>query len=343
MFEVSIEDIQRVLMEYGVTARVRGAEDLVRYRYPEETGQVRLILKCALDDGGTLIVKFKNEDDVTRELIEAQSRFSEHLSKNGVLTAEFLRAGDAIAIERELNGYHVCVTAEWFRDGEILVVDGDIAEKTGALLARTHNIAQRDDMHVDCPVLFDVFAEWNDLFSFSKFEELRGKFADEDAARFERICGEYRRRMAALESLRGRRRYAVQGDISQCNLFMTAQGDIGMFDFNRCGDNILFCDAIMQAVFEARLMDCDRELTEEYSRELLERFLRGYDGVRPFTAEERALIPQLTAVINAFWLSDIYYDENSLTKRAERGDMAAAGGMLRRIERTICEDMELKF
>lgn len=343
MFEVSIEDIQHLLGEYGVAAQVRGAEELVRYRYPVETGHVRLILKCTLDDGGAMIVKFKNEDGVTRELIEAQSRFSEHLAKSGVLTAEFLRAGNAIVLERELSGYRVCVTAERFRDGEIMAIDGDIAEKTGALLARTHNIAQRDDMHVNCPVLFDVFAEWNDLFSFSMLKELRGKFAGEDAARFERICGEYRRRMAALDVLRGRRRYAVQGDISQCNLFMTVEGEIGMFDFNRCGDNILFCDAIMQAVFEARLMDCDRELTDEYSRDLFRRFLRGYNSVRPFTAEERALIPQLTAVINAFWLSDICYDENSLTKLVERGDMDAAGGMLRRIERTICEDIELKF
>lgn len=343
MFEASIDDIQRLLGEYGVTARVRGAEELVRYRYPEETGQVRLILKCTMDGGGALIVKFKNEDGVTRELIEAQSRFSERLAKNGILTAEFLRAGDAIVIERGLNGYRVCVTVERFRDGEIKAVDGDIAEKTGALLARAHNIAQRDDMHVDCPVLFDVFADWNDLFSFSMFEALRGKFEGEDAARFERICGEYRRRMAALETLRGRRRYAVQGDISQCNLFMTAGGEIGMFDFNRCGDNILFCDAVMQAVFEARLMDLDREPTAEYSRELLRRFLRGYHSARPFTADERALIPQLTAVINAFWLSDIYYDENSLTKLVERGDIGAAGGMLRRIERAISEDMELKF
>ena len=343
MFDVNSDDIQRVLGEYGVTARVRGAEELVRYRYDEESGQARLILKCTLDGGDALIVKFKNEDGVTRELIEAQSRFSEHLAENGVPTAEFLRAGDAIAIQRELNGFRVCVTAERFRDGEIKIIDGDIAEKTGALLARTHNIAQRDDMHVDCPVIFDIFADWNDLFSFSLFEELRGKFEGEDAARFERILSNYRRRMAALDSLRGRRRYAVQGDISQCNLFMTADGEIGMFDFNRCGDNVLFCDAIMQAVFEARLMDCDRELTDEYSRELLRRFLRGYHSVRPFTAGERALIPQLTAVINAFWLSDIYYGENSLTKLAERGDTAAAGGMLRRMERIISEDVELDF
>lgn len=343
MFEVSIEDIQRVLAEYGVKARVRGTEEMVHYKYPDKTGQVRLILKCTLNDGGALIVKFKNEDGVTRELIEAQSRFSERLSENGVLTAEFLRAGEGIVLQRELNGYDVCITAERFREGEIMTVDADIAEKTGALLAHTHNIAQRDDLHVDCPVLFDIFAEWNDLFSFSKFEALHGKFADGDAALFERIIKAYRRRMAALDVLRGRRRYAVQGDISQCNLFMTAQGDIGMFDFNRCGDNILFCDAVMQAVFEARLMDCDRELTEEYSRELFARFIKGYNGVRPFTTEERALIPPLAAVINAFWLSDIYYDENSLTKLKERGDTAAAGEMLRRIERIICDDIELNF
>ena len=39
------------------------------------------------------------------------------------------------------------------------------------------------------------------------------------------------------------------------NLYQAASGEIGVFDFNRCGDNNLFCDAVMQAVFEARLMD----------------------------------------------------------------------------------------
>lgn len=149
--------------------------------------------------------------------------------------------------------------------------------------------------------------------------------------------------MNALETLRGRRGYAVQGDISQCNLFMTAQAEIGMFDFDRCGDNILFCDAVMQAVFEARLMDCDCELTDEYSRELFRRFLIGYNSVRPFTADERTLIPQLAAVINAFWLMDIYYAEDSLTKLVERGDMDAAGAKLRRVEQIIHEDISLKF
>lgn len=59
-------------------------------------------------------------------------------------------------------------------------------------MARTHNIAQREDIHLDCPVLFDVFAQWSDLFSFSYFDAMRGKLAGDDAACFEHICMEYR-------------------------------------------------------------------------------------------------------------------------------------------------------
>lgn len=72
-------------------------------------------------------------------------------------------------------------------------------------------------------------------------------------------------------------------------------------------------------------------------------FSGGYDSVRPFSDEERALIPQLTAIIRAFWLLDIYYGENSLTKLTERGDMTAAGEALARIERTLCEDINFNF
>lgn len=45
-----------------------------------------------------------------------------------------------------------------------------------------------------------------------------------------------------------------------------------MFDFNRCGD----CDAVMQGVFEARLMDYPKEHTKADEYDYFTAFLEGY-------------------------------------------------------------------
>ena len=59
----------------------------------------------------------------------------------------------------------------------------------------------------------------------------------------------------------------------------------------------------MQGVFESRLMDYDRELTETYSDELFMRFLRGYHSVKTFSDTEISMIPHMYAVITAFWMN----------------------------------------
>ena len=64
-----------------------------------------------------------------------------------------------------------------------------------------------------------------------------------------------------------------------CNLFQTLSGQIGIFDFNRCGDNNLFCDAFMQAVFEARLMEYPDGAGDKIRPEILSAFLRGYRSI----------------------------------------------------------------
>ena len=107
----------------------------------------------------------------------------------------------------------------------------------------------------------------------------------------------------------------MQGDVSDCNLYRTGEGKLGIFDFNNCGDNGLFADAVMQAVFEARLMDYPEDLQDREAR-ILSAFLRGYQGERPFTREERELYPSLYGIITAFWLGDLQW--GSLAKAGDR-------------------------
>lgn len=56
------------------------------------------------------------------------------------------------------------MTAEEFVENEVTVVDLGTARKTGELLAKTHSIAEKNDLHVNNRVLFDPVADFNDLF-----------------------------------------------------------------------------------------------------------------------------------------------------------------------------------
>jgi Ser/Thr protein kinase RdoA (MazF antagonist) len=223
----------------------------------------------------------------------------------------------------------VTVTVEEFVSGEVKLVDVDLARKTGAVLARMHNIAQQQDLHVENQVLFDPFTH-NDLFAFDVFLRLGEALRGEDRALFDRITDKYTEYMQALLPLKNQPRYAVQGDISQCNLYVTEDGRVGVFDFNRSGDNVLFCDAAMQAIFEARLMDYT-ETGEDLEDRLLEAFWAGYCAERPVSEEQWRWYGYLKAIIDAFWSGDIRWDEGSLLNAQAAGDDAAVSSWLKTI------------
>ncbi len=141
--------------------------------------------------------------------------------------------------------------------------------------------------------------------------------------------------MARLQTLAAAPRYATQGDLSDCNLYRTSDGRLGVFDFNLCGDSVPFFDAVMQAIFVARLMDYPDELAGRPEEVILPAFLAGYDSIRPFTAAERALYPYLYALLDAFWLVDVRWGENSLRHAADAGDRDAVREHLRETHRRI--------
>ena len=113
-------------------------------------------------------------------------------------------------------------------------------------------------------------------------------------------------------------------NISDCNLYQTSDGTVGIFDFNRCGDAVLYYDAVMQSVFEARLMDYPEEIDGKQESVILSAFLRGYNRERPFTDEQKE-------VISAFWVSDIRYGSNSLWDAVEAKDTEAVHQWMEKI------------
>lgn len=333
MFEISALDIEPVLNDFGIVKKISSVKELQRYHYEREnpdSKEVRLIDRIVLDDGSELVIRFKNEEDVTSELIENQSLFAERLRSGGVLSPMQYKADGKYAKWYAINGYDVIVTVEDFIHGEIKCVDADIAEKTGRLLAKMHNIAEKYNFTVDYDVLFDPFKE-NDLFSFEEFKSVYNGVGESDRALHQRISDKYSEYMKILSPLKNEPRYAVQSDISNCNLYKAENGDIGVFDFNNCGNNNLYCDAVMQSVFEARLMDYSEEYSDNSEAAILPAFLKGYRSERPFSEEQKKMFPYLYAIIDAFWNMDIIYDDNSLLNAYERKDFTSVHNHLERI------------
>ncbi len=325
MFTITQDDVAAILREYNIIGEIKAITELQRYHYEKHdpnSREVRLIVRGDLEDGRSLVIRFKNEADITRDLIESQSLFADMLKRNGIITPQQYQSNGRYANWYTVDGYDVIVTIEQFVDNEIKVVDEAIAQKTGKLLAKTHNISEQYDLHVENDVLFDPFKH-NDLFAFDAFLSLEHSLTGKAKALFNLIIEKYNTYMEILVPLTQRRKYAVQGDISDCNLYLADDGDVGIFDFNRCGDNILFCDAVMQGVFEARLMDYPENKGENFEAKILSSFWKGYCSVRNFTEEEKQFYPYLRTIIEAFWSSDIRWDENSLLNEHKAGNSDA--------------------
>ena len=218
-----------------------------------------------------------------------------------------------------INGYDVVVTVEDFKDGEIKTVDPKTAEDTGELLARMHDIAEANDFHVDSEVLFDPLAP-NDLFFFEAFEKKKDRLIAIDSGLYDSIIRRHDELISHIATLGTEPRYAVQGDISDCNLYRTEDDRLGVFDFNRCGDNDLFFDTVMQAVFEARLMDYPEELGEQREEIIFSSFLEGYQKIRPFVERQKEVFPYLYALIDAFWGVDMKWTDSSCTKTVDEAE-----------------------
>lgn len=334
MLKITEADINGIFGDYGIPGRCRSFDELQRYDYEdcEPAGKyVRLIVKAETEDGRSFVLRFKNEDDVTPDIVEAQSRFAAALRERGIETPRAYASEGRYARVYRIGGYEVIVTAEEFVTGEISTVDEKTAERTGMLLARMHNIAEEADLHVENEVLFDPLT-YNDLFDHEKFSRYETLLKEIDAELYDNIEKEYARLEGAVRrALEAEPRYAVQGDISDCNLYDAKNGELGVFDFNRSGDNALFADAAMQAVFEARLMDYPPEIASDPEPVILPAFLRGYGSVRPFTREQRALFPDLYALISAFWLVDLRWCGESLENAVSSGDAEAVHGHMKKV------------
>lgn len=337
MFNISLQVIEMILIDYGISSKVVSFSELQRYYYEQNdplSKEVRLIVKAELNDGTAVVIRFKNEIDVSAQLIEKQSQFALLLKDNGIDTPAVYKSEQGFAKWYLINGYDVIVTVEEFVSGELRCVDTDIAEKTGKLLAKTHNIAETNNFHVENNVLFDPFTD-NDLFAISDFMSHANDFIAVNSSLYQSIIDIYNEYIGILSPIKSGSRYAVQGDISNCNLYQNGKGAVGIFDYNRCGDNNLYCDAVMQAIYEARLMDYPDNYKESHEYIILPSFLKGYHSERPFSDVQKSMYPYLCAIIKAFWSMDIKWNENSLLCELEQGNIKAVNRWLEEIQKRL--------
>lgn len=323
MFSISINDVENILKDYHIFSKVEHISELQRYNYENRhlnSKQVRLIIRIDLEQLPPIVMRFKNESDITIDLIESQCLFADNLRNNGIVTPYQYKTNNKFAKQYKINEYNVIVTVEQFVENEIKAVDISTAEKTGVLLAKMHTISETNNLHVNNKVLFNPF-DYNELFDFQTFKSLGLTLENENKLLFDKIVNKYNKYIEILSPLKKQPQYAVQGDISNCNLYRSRFGEIGIFDFNRCGDSILFCDVIMQAVFEARLMDYPEDKEKDFESKILKSFLEGYLSVRSFSKEQQYLYPYLYAIIDAFWSSDIRWNKNSLLTAYKNGDI----------------------
>lgn len=337
MLTISNEKLTEILNDFNIHSEIVSISELQRSHYEENdpaSKEVRLIVKVELENGNSVVVRFKNESDVTLEIVKAQSQFAKLLAEHRIETPALFSSNREYARIYAIGDYEVIVTVEAFVTGEIHMVTEEIAEKTGALLARTHNIAEAANFHVQNDILFDPLGP-NDLFSFQNFQDKKEFMVSVDASLYKEIVEQYDRLLEKIRIFEKQPKYAVQGDISDCNLYQTPDGTVGIFDFNRCGDAVLYYDAVMQAVFEARLMDYPKEIDGRQESLILSAFLRGYHRERPFTDEQKDVFHCLYAVISAFWDSDIRYGSNSLWDAVEAQDEETVRQWMKKIHRRL--------
>lgn len=323
MLKVTLSDIQQIMNDYHITERAAGFSELQRYNYDnnnKSSKEIRLIIKVTFEKHSPVVMRFKNEKNVTEEMIEKQSKFAETLFENGIPTPHNYCNNGSFAKTYHINGYKVIVTVEDFCEGEVKAVDEETARMTGELLAKMHNISEQEDLHLNMRTLFDPL-DRNDLFDISVFTENRDKLRNTDPALYDEIERAKDSCMEKIAVFGNEPRYAVQGDISDCNLYISG-GRLGVFDFNNSGDNVLFYDAAMQAIFEATLMDYKEEASPERERKIMSAFLDGYESLRPFTDEQRKVFPYLYAILTAFEMGKMSYDKDCLKEliRTDRND-----------------------
>lgn len=85
IFTVDDDRVRSILHDYGIQDSMDTITELFRYNFSGR--EVRLILKVTFKNRASMVIKLKNEKDLSREVVEQQSAFSAILERHGVPVA----------------------------------------------------------------------------------------------------------------------------------------------------------------------------------------------------------------------------------------------------------------
>ena len=109
MFTITVNDIERIFQDYGIYEHCAGFSELQRYHDEEDdpdSKEVRLIVKAETNSGSAVVIRFKNEADVTLDTVTAQSKFAVLLAENGIETPRIYHANGQYARWYQISGYN---------------------------------------------------------------------------------------------------------------------------------------------------------------------------------------------------------------------------------------------
>ena len=214
--EIGLNDISNVLTLYDINFGICSYKYFIN-SFDERKSEAKFIIKVDLNNKKSLIVKFIHQGRNSHDIIEEQSRFSEHLRMCGVLTPKRYKNDDVYCITYPLNGLTLDVTVEDYIGEEIKVTDNDLAFKIGQLMGQNHCIAEKDNLHINACTIFNVVG-YNEVSGYDEFL----KFGNDgliNKAVFNDICYVYEKKLNLIKSVwDSLPKYATQGDYSTNNL-----------------------------------------------------------------------------------------------------------------------------
>lgn len=327
--KVDGKTLTQVLVRYGISGGIVDVQPFFDYVKPEK-GTVKVIYGVTLADGRKRIVKLLNEPEESRssrENVEKQSRFSEHLRNRGIDTPKRYSAEGTYCTQTMVAGVPCVTTVEDWSGEEIRFIDPEISQKIGALMARMHAISLEDGLKLDAETLFSAAYD-NDVDAWLQFTELV-KAEGIDGATVARITA---LRQEKLTKIRDRwnalPRCAVQGDVSVNNLVLAEDGHLKVFDYNNAGDEVCVGDLILEGLLTAYEMDLPEGVPQSSRDQLFAAFVKGYLSARPLTPDEQELAWEIYTLWHGLWFTRVVYNEDSLQKLLERGEVEKANQSL---------------
>lgn len=330
------ENILKVLALFNIDFDIKSYNFFIN-GFDEQTSEVKIIVKVDLSNEKSLVIKFIRQDMNPHNVIEEQSRFSEHLRERGILTPKRYKSGDSYCITYTFNGLLLDVTVEDYLGKEVKVIDNTLAYNIGRLMGKNHCIAEEDNLYINANTIFNIVG-YNEVSGYNEFVRLGNDKLIEKKL-FDEICSIYDIKINRIKSVWGSLpKYATQGDYSINNLSYIGYDELGIFDYNIAGDETLIGDMILEGLLIANEMELTQGLSDTDRPGLFKSFLNGYISQRPLSENERLVFDDIYAISKGLWFTRIQYNDASLVKLIEKKDHEKTTELLREIYKDIsCE------